>query len=418
MDEKRVILVTTLSPGENERDLYYKTIEMRSLLESLSLSIVYEMSFSLKGAFFGKGQIEEIKNIVAALEAESVVIDTFLSPRDEMRLESIIGKSVSDREEVILSLFRRNALSREAKLQTMKAEAMYLKPRLVYREANYSQQRGGVRGSRGEGEKIIELKRRTIDKRIVALEKETEEIRKTRSTQNKKRKRDGIFSFAILGYTNSGKTTLLKTLCPSSPSGEDKLFASLDTTTRLYTLPSGKRIILSDTVGFIRNLPPSLIKAFSSTLEEAISADRIIILSDASHPDCITSFKTTMNTIEELGGKDKIALVILNKIDKAENDYALSYIKSYGYKTIEASLKNKIGVEEIISSLENIVSENYMSITLLLPYSSPLFSHLSSERKIKKTEYREDGILVKAEILKEEKNKYLSTCADEKSLMA
>lgn len=406
MNEERVLLVTTSTPGEDERKIYYRAVEIRSLLETLPLVIVYEKNFRIKTSFFGSGQIEEIRETAEAVDASSVVIDTFLSPGDEIRLESAVGRPVSDREEVILSIFRLNAHSREAKLQTLKAEAVYMKPRLVYREAGYAQQRGGVRGMRGEGEKMIELRRRTIDKKITLLDSVLEEIRKTRKTQEKKRKRDGIFSFAITGYTNSGKTTLLSALSPTAPKGEDKLFATLDTTTRLYILPSGRRITLSDTVGFIRDLPPSLIEAFSSTLLAATDADGIIIVADASHPDAASCFRTAVDTIVNLGKGDRISLVVINKIDKADNDIALSYIRTSGYRTVETSLKEKKGIDELISALDEIVGENYIPVTLLLPYSSPLFSVLSSENKIRKTEYREDGILIDAEILKEEERKY------------
>lgn len=407
MEENRVLLVTTRTQGENERKVYLRATETRSLIDTLGLQIVYEKNFTLKASFFGKGQIEEICEIATATDATDVIVDTFLSPREEMKLEGLTGLPVSDREALILSIFRVNAHSKEARLQTLKAEAVYLKPRLVFREANYSQQRGGVRGAKGEGEKAIELKRREIDSRIVSLEREIKEIKKTREIQHKRREKNGVFSFALTGYTNSGKTTILKSLSSSSPEPEDRLFATLDTTSRLITLPSGREVILSDTVGFISNLPHSLIEAFSSTLEEALNSDRIIIVADCSHPDSTDCFRTTLETLKSLGAEDRIGLVVINKTDSPYDDISLSALRSSGYPSVETSFKDGKGREELISAIDRIAGENYSKIKVLLPYTSPLFSSLSNNRAIINAEYREDGILVEAEVRKAEEGRYL-----------
>lgn len=411
MSEEQILLVSTREVGEDERRAYLKEVEMRSLLETLGLKVVYHISFTIKEvnktSFFGKGQIEEITNLAKATDATEVVIDSFLSPKQEMKIEEALSLPVSDREAVILAIFLLNAHSKEAKLQIKRAEAIYQKPRLIFREANYSQQRGGVRGAKGEGEKQIELERRTIEKDIQKLEREIESIKKNRVTQHKKRERNKLYSFALAGYTNAGKTTILNTLAPSAPKPEDKLFATLDTTTRLVTLPSGKEITLSDTVGFIRDLPPLLIEAFSSTIEEALSADGIIIVADASHPDSIECFKSTIDTLTRLSALDRIKLVVINKIDSSYDDISLSFLRSSGYKTIETNMKDKEKAREtIIKALEEIVSENYTTLTLTLPYSSPLFSRLSQEKKIKSVEYKDDCILVVAEVPKDEEGRY------------
>lgn len=406
MEESRVLLISTRRAGENERRVYLREAETRSLIESLGLKIVYQKSFTLKSSSFGKGQLEEIGEIAAAVDAAEVIVDTFLSPFQEMQIEEETGLPVSDREELIISIFRVNAHSREAKLQTLKAESAYLKPRLVYREAGYSQQRGGVRGAKGEGEKATELRRRGIDSRITAINRELGEIKKTRETKYRKREKSGIFSFALTGYTNSGKTTILNSLTHNSPLPEDRLFATLDTTSRLVTLPSGRKIILSDTVGFINDLPHSLIEAFSSTLEEAVKSDRIIIVADSSHPDAVQCFKTTLETIKTLGKEDRIALVIINKIDSVYDDISLSYLRASGYPSVETSFKDGTGKEELLEALERIAGESTAGLSLLLPYSSPLFSSLSRSGMIRKAEYREDGILVEAEVPVETVDKY------------
>ena len=411
MEEKRVLLITTRTTGENERRVYIREAEMRSLIETLGLCIVYEKSFTVKDenrtSFFGSGQVEEIKEIAAGTDITDVIVDAFLSPRQEMKIEEEVGLPVSDREAVILSIFRCNAHSKEARLQTLKAEAVYQKPRLIFREANYSQQRGGVRGAKGEGEKAIELQRRTIERQIVSLDSQIREIRKIRETQHRKRDRSGVFSFALTGYTNAGKTTILNSLTKNAPEAEDKLFATLDTTSRLVTLPSGRKAVLSDTVGFIRDLPPSLIEAFSSTLEEALSADAVIIVCDCSHPDAAECFRTTLETLTSLGAAGRIRLVVINKTDSPYDDISLSYLRNTGYRTVETSFRNGTGRDELLRALDDIVNENYTTLTLLLSYSSPLFSSLSSQNLIKSADYREDGILVEAEIPKNMKDRYI-----------
>lgn len=406
MDEKRVLLVTTRGIGEDERNAYYREMEIRSLIESLGLFIAFQKSFTVKDNLFGKGQMEEIANIAVAVDASSVVVDTFLSPREEAKMETATGCVVSDREEIILLIFAQNAHSKEAVIQTKKARLMYLKPRLVFRNASYSQQRGGVRGSKGEGEKEIELRRRGIESEITKLDRELDDIKRIRETQQKKRLSSTVPSFALLGYTNSGKTTILNYLSSNCTPPEDKLFATLDTTSRSFTLPSGRDIIVSDTVGFIRNLPPSLIEAFSSTLEEALNSSAVIIVADASHPDAVKCLKVTLETIYSLGGRDKIKLVVLNKIDSPTDDISLSALLSTGYETVKTSFKEGKGIEDFIASLEKITSSFYIPMTLFLPFSSPLFSHLSREGKIKSVEYLEDGIKLECIVRKEEKGRY------------
>lgn len=417
MEEERVLLITTRECGENERKVYLREAEMRSLIATLSLPVVFQKSFTVKdenrASLFGSGQIEEIREIAEAVDATEIVVDAFLSPGQEKRIEDTAGIAVSDREAVILSIFRQSAHSREARLQTMKASAVYEKPRLVFREAQYAQQRGGVRGAKGEGEKEIELKRRSIDRIITSLDREIEKIRKTRETQRRRRERNEVFSFVLTGYTNAGKTTILNTLAKDVPRPEDKLFATLDTTSRCVTLPSGRNAVVSDTVGFIRNLPPSLVAAFSSTLEEALSADAVIIVCDASHPDAVECYRTTLETLTSLGASDRIRLVVINKIDSPSDDITLSTLRSTGYRTVETSFRDGKGLEELLEALDDISGVEYVRLHLLLPYSSPLFSTLSRSNMIKSAEYKENGILVEAEVPMREREKYLPFMAND-----
>ena len=410
MAGERIALITTRSVGENERDVFLRESEIRSLISTLGLNIVCHQSFTLKKensvTFLGKGQVQEAVEWARAFDAEEVIIDAFLSPREEMNLESAFSLPVSDREAVIEAIFYQNAHSREARLQIEKARALYEKPRLIFREANLSQQRGGVRGAKGEGEKALELERRTIEERIKALDRELETLKKTRSIQRQKREKTGIFSFALTGYTNAGKSTLLNRLTKSEVLAEDKLFATLDTTTRSLTLPSSQKVLVSDTVGFIQNLPHSLIEAFSSTLEEALNSDAVIIVADASHPDCVKCFDTTMETLAELGARDKVKLVVINKVDSIYDDISYSYLKSQGVETVETSMKTGEGLDKLLAAMERITDEVFETISLRLPYSSPILSELSRKEEIQNIKYEDYSILVKARVRRSEKKRY------------
>ena len=416
MAGERIALITTRSVGENERDVFLRESEIRSLISTLGLNIVCHQSFTLKKensvTFLGKGQIQEAVEWARAFDAEEVIIDAFLSPREEMNLESAFSLPVSDREAVIEAIFYQNAHSREARLQIEKARALYEKPRLIFREANLSQQRGGVRGAKGEGEKALELERRTIEERIKALDRELETLKKTRSIQRQKREKRGIFSFALTGYTNAGKSTLLNRLTQSEVLAEDKLFATLDTTTRALNLPSGQKVLVSDTVGFIQNLPHSLIEAFSSTLEEALNSDAVIIVADASHPDCVKCFDTTMETLSTLGARDKVKLVVINKVDSIYDDISYSYLKSQGIETVETSMKTGEGLNKLLFAMERITDEVFETIFLRLPYSSPILSELSRKEEIQDIKYEDYSILVKARVRKSEKKRYEEVIED------
>lgn len=410
MAGERIALITTRSVGENERDVFLRESEIRSLISTLGLNIVCHQSFTVKKennvTFLGKGQVEEAVEWARAFDAEEVIVDAFLSPREEMNLESAFALPVSDREAVIEAIFFQNAHSREARLQIEKARALYEKPRLIFREANLSQQRGGVRGAKGEGEKALELERRTIEERIKALDRELETIRKTRSVQRQKREKTGIFSFALTGYTNAGKSTLLNKLTQSEVLAEDKLFATLDTTTRALTLPSNQKVLLSDTVGFIQNLPHSLIEAFSSTLEEALNSDAVIIVADASHPDCVKCYETTIETLTNLGAKDKVKLLVINKIDSIYDDISYSYLKSQGIPVVETSMKTGVGIDELLSYMERITDEVFETISLRLPFSSPILGELSRKDEVANVKYEDYSMVVKARVRKTEINRY------------
>lgn len=410
--ENSVLLITLREPGEDERRSFLRSAEIRSLISTLGLGIVYSMELTVKertnATYIGKGQAETVKEAVLAYSPDEVVIDAFISPREENNLERILGVPVSDREAVILAIFFQNARSREARLQIEKAEAEYLRPRLADREAKLSQQRGGVRGAKGEGERKIELERRRISERIKSLEREIQATEDTRRTQRKSRERSGIFSFALLGYTNAGKSTILNTLTGSGVLAEDRLFATLDTTTRAFRLPNGQRVLLSDTVGFISNLPEGLIKAFSSTLEEAISADALIIVADASHPDAVGCLEETERTLRALNALDKVKILVINKTDSVYDDISYAMLRSRNYMIAETSMKEGKGIESLLDAMMKVTDESFQDITISAPCSASLISDLYHDGIVRDIEYGDGEVTVRARLRKELINKYLN----------
>ena len=405
-----VLLINVRKQGENERLTELREEETRSLLKTLSLEVVFSVTYTIKeintSTFIGSGQAENALECIRAFEPEEIVINTFLSPRQEKNLENLFGIPVSDREAVILSIFFQNAHSREARLQIEKAEAEYLRPRLQNREANLSQQRGGVRGAKGEGERKIELERRLIDQKIRSLDREISEVQAIRETKRKEREKNGIFSFALTGYTNAGKSTILNTLTKAGVLAEDKLFATLDTTTRALKLPNSQKVLLSDTVGFISDLPEVLIEAFSSTLEEALSADALIIVADASHPDSFGCLKKTKETLSDLAALDKVRLLVINKTDDIYDEIAYAALKREPYTIVETSMKEGKGIKELLDAMAAITDENYTDITVKDEIGSDIIGRLSRDGSIRTISYDEDSVTVTARIRKEMIQKY------------
>ena len=405
MDERKTLLITTINQRESTREVYLKETEARSLIHTLGLEVGHHQQFTIKeenpNTYIGIGQAEEAASIANALDLDEVIINVFLTPRQEKNLERIFGLPVSDRENLILSIFFQNAHSKEARLQIMKAEAEYLKPRLQNREENFSQQRGGVRGAKGEGERKIELQRRFLSERIAQLEREIEEVRRIREVQRKGRKDGSVFSFALVGYTNAGKSSIMKALTGSDVLVEDKLFATLDTTTRSLTLPNAQKVLLSDTVGFIQDLPHRLISAFSSTLDEALDASAVIIVLDLSHPAVYTTYETTRDTLEELGALEKIRLLVLNKADEQYDDISRARLENLGIPYVVTSAKDGTGMDELLEKMAQITEEAYVNITLRADVSGKIYGKLPKDTLILSADYKDDALLLKIRVKRE-----------------
>src|ERR1700674_5618309 len=320
---QRALLIGVFKDGEQKEESESLLAELDALVDTLEIPVIDRLLVKVQARnaryFVGSGKAEEIAEHAKQLEVDVIVFDNGLSPAQQRNWEALSGMAVIDRQEVILDIFAKRAQTREARLQVDLARMEYSLPRLTRAWSHLSRQGGGL-GGKGEGETQLETDRRLIRKQIDRLKSDLELVRLRRATQRKQRQRLPLPSAAIVGYTNVGKSALLKKLTGAHVLVEDKLFATLDTTTRRVMLPSGQSLLLTDTVGFIRNLPHRLIEAFKATLEEAVLSDFLIHVLDASHPRVFDFYQTTMRVLGELGADAKRMITVLNKIDLVEDE--------------------------------------------------------------------------------------------------
>lgn len=301
------------------------------------------------GTYVGKGKIDEIRTLLNALDATGIICDDELSPVQMNHLQQELESKIMDRTLLILDIFASRAVTKEGKIQVELAQLRYRAVRLVGLGSSLSRLGGGI-GTRGPGEKKLEMDRRLIKERISQLKKELEHVKKHRELLREGRKKDRVMTAAIVGYTNAGKSTLLNTLTDAGVLSEDKLFATLDPTTRLLELDGGQRIYLTDTVGFIRKLPHHLIEAFKSTLEEAKYADVILHVVDASNPQVEEQMFIVYETLRELGVKDKTIVTLFNKQDRlAGNEILRDFKADY---VLKISARTGLGLDELKNTLE------------------------------------------------------------------
>ena len=347
------------------------------------------------GTYIGKGKIEEVRALMLATDATGIICDDELSPAQMNNLEHELECKVMVRTLLILDIFAKHATTSEGKIQVELAQLRYRASRLVGLGASLSRLGGGI-GTRGPGEKKLESDRRLIRKRITALKEELSQVEKHRELLRTGRTRGKMKTVAIVGYTNAGKSTLLNTLTGAGVLSEDKLFATLDPTTRALTLDDGQQILLTDTVGFIRKLPHHLVEAFKSTLEEAKYADYIIHVVDASNPQAELQMFTVYETLRELGATGKKIVTLLNKQDQVTGSGIRDLKADY---TVKCSARTGEGLDEFKDVLAKLLAEDQIYLEELYPYSEAgkiqkirEFGSLLSE------EYREDGIFVKARV--------------------
>ncbi len=378
--------------------------ELVELVGSLGIDVIGKVCVFVRKKntryLTGTGKCEELINEAKEAGADCIVFDNELSPMQQRAWEEEADITVIDREEIILDIFRMRAQTKEARLQVELARMQYSLPRLARMWTHLDRQGGGGGGkgaSRGEGEQQIEVDRRLARKRIDRIKAELAGVRKIRGTQRKQRADEGIPNASIVGYTNAGKSSLLNVLAGSNVMAEDKLFATLDPTTRRIELPDGQPLLLTDTVGFVRNLPHRLVEAFKSTLEEAILAEFLIHVLDASSPEVLTFYETTVSVLKELGAGDKPSLIVLNKVDLLDDEGTqLHELRNhFGPDAVIFSAKEKIGVEDLISRMNALLVDRVCRLDLRIPQSrQDLVALLYREAKILNQEYEGNDILL------------------------
>ena len=356
------------------------------------------------GTYLGKGKIEEVKELVWETGATGLICDDELSPAQLRNLEEALELKVMDRTMVILDIFASRAHTREGKIQVELAQLRYRAARLVGMRASLSRLGGGI-GTRGPGEKKLEVDRRLIHQRIGQLKGELEDVKRHREVTRQQREKNHVVTAAIVGYTNAGKSTLLNRLTGAGILAEDKLFATLDPTTRSYTLPDGQQILLTDTVGFIRKLPHHLIEAFRSTLEEARYSDIILQVVDCANPQMDLQMHVVRETLRELQIVDKTVVTVFNKIDRLreiaeEQGLPESAMVPRDFDAdyqVKISAKTGEGLEELGQILEQIIRSSRVFLKKTYPYAQA--GRIQAIRKygqLLKEEYLEEGIAVEA----------------------
>ena len=379
--------------------------ELQELVETLDIEVAGAELVHLRHPhaplFLGKGKVDEIIQRAQALECDLIVFDNELTPAQQRNWEEESGLAVIDRQEVILDIFAERAQTKEAVLQVELAYWEYALPRLKRAWTHLSRQKGGGVTQRGEGEKQIELDQRMVRQRIARLKKEIEEVVQHRAVQRKQRLKIPIPTAAIVGYTNAGKSSLLNKITGSNVLAEDKLFATLDPTTRRVKLKSGRLLLLTDTVGFVRRLPHRLVDAFKATLEEAVHADFIIHVMDVSNSQVEQHRKTTLRVLQELGVEEKDVLLVFNKVDAQQDLLFMSELRAHFPNALFLSAKTGEGLDALQDAMESLLEASLTRMTLLIPYDKyEWVTRLHEVGAIDRKKDEEDGVHIVAYVPK------------------
>jgi len=346
--------------------------ELRGLADTLGLEIVGENLVNLRektpSLLLGSGKAQEIADAAEAAGADTIVFDHTLNAIQQRNWEKLSSKKVYDRAELIIKIFASRALTKEANLQVELAQLQYSLPRLAHSYDDLMRQRGGRYGTKGSGEQKIELDRREIERRIHEIKDELESVRKERTVQRHRRERAGVPRAAIVGYTNAGKSSLLNALTAASVKAEDKLFATLDPTTRRLAFAQGQTLLLTDTVGFVRNLPHGLVEAFRSTLEEAAQADLLIHVADASDAKVDNHIATTLQVLGEIGAEEVPRVLVLNKIDLARPESVEDFLARYP-GSIAVSATSSLGLGALVERIQAALTSGMKVLTLRIPHA-------------------------------------------------
>ena len=420
INDTRAILVTIAERGSDVPECERSLDELERLLDTAG-GVCFAKVIQVKEAFdprtcIGKGKVAEIRELCEANEVGLVVFDFELTPAQIRNLEGDIGDvMVIDRSMLILDIFALHATSGEGKLQVELAQLKYSAPRLIGKGAALSRQGGGI-GTRGPGESKLETDRRHLHERVVSLEKRLAELEDNRATMRAQRDKSGLPKIALVGYTNAGKSSLLNKMTGADVLAQDKLFATLDPTTRKFTLPGGETILLTDTVGFIRKLPHHLVSAFRSTLEEAVYADMILLLLDASDPECAGQLEVTEQLLEDLGAGGKPTIYVFNKCDRESCDTVslMGVVAKKGLSfdrdpdgrpnsaraAVYISAKTGQGLDQLSLTLQDMVRIGKRRVTFIIPNAEQgALSRLYSEQAaVESVDYGYDAVTVVATV--------------------
>ena len=399
------ILVSIAERGSDVDECERSLDELERLLDTAGGS-VFARVLQVKDSFdprtcIGSGKVKEISELCRDNCIELVIFDFELTPAQIRNLENDIGEDVRviDRSMLILDIFALHATSGEGKLQVELAQLRYSAPRLIGRGTEMSRLGGGI-GTRGPGESKLESDRRHMKEKVVALEKRLAEMEHNRAVMRAQRDRSGLPKVALVGYTNAGKSTLLNALTGAGVLSEDKLFATLDPTTRKLELPCGENILLTDTVGFIRKLPHHLVKAFKSTLDEVSYADILLIVSDVNDPEVAEHIEVTKEVIEDLNASDKPIIYVYNKCDLLDREIP----EDKPLDTVFVSGATGMGIDDLLHEIEKTVQRFKKKYALLIPYTNQsIVSTLYNNYTVSATDYLDDGIRV--EVILDEKGK-------------
>lgn len=380
--------------GEPGNDLQ----ELKGLVLTLGLDVVQRLTLSrleIHPAYgMGTGKAKEISDLAKEIEADCIIFDFNLEPRKQRNWEELSGLSCFDRQEVIIRIFAQRAQTKEAQLQVELARLQYSLPRLAHMRNDFERQRGGAFGAKGSGETQLELDQRQVREKITAIKHELAEVELNRQTQRKQRGK--IPSCALVGYTNAGKSSLLNSLTGSEAYVENQLFATLDPLTRKMSLNESAGVLVTDTVGFISNLPHHLIDAFKSTLDEAASADLLLLVLDASDPNAEAQYNTVCSVLEDIGADKNPRLILLNKIDKLEEDRTqLANLRLKFPDSICISAKEEIGFVDLKDKIYALLYGEIADY-IIPPTQSVLISELRKTGCTQSEEWLDDGVHITA----------------------
>ena len=400
--QEKAVLAALQLPGHEDWEIEDDLQELAELARTAGARVVAHSVQRRKrpdpACVLGRGKIEDIKELAQEHNADLVIFDFELTPAQQRNIEKIINIKTVDRTQLILDIFAQHAHTRDGKLQIELAQLVYLLPRLVGKGIMLSRLGGGI-GTRGPGEQKLEVDRRRIRERINRLQQSMKQIQRHRSTQRKQREKNVDAQIAIVGYTNAGKSSLLNALCNDNSLVEDILFATLDPRTRRLTLPNNQDIVLTDTVGFIKKLPHTLVDGFRATLEEVTYADILIHVVDVNHPHMQQRIDAVYEVLSELGAADKPIISVYNKIDLLSNKSIVERLAQDDPNSIACSIKDEPNLSPLINIIVKMLQARRLRLKLNIPHNQTRIVAAIHERgKVLSQSYSDNYILIEAEV--------------------